>query len=38
MIENQRCENLTVDQRKILKLFNYTSWEEYIKWIDEKIE
>jgi hypothetical protein len=38
MHDHRQSDSLTVDQRKILKLFNYNSWEEYIRWIDEKLE
>lgn len=26
------------DKKKILKLFNYDKWNNYIKWVDEKLE
>jgi hypothetical protein len=38
MHDHRQTDSLTVDQRKILKLFNYNSWEDYIRWIDEKLE
>ena len=28
--------NMTVDQKKILKLFSYTNWSDFMDWIEEK--
>jgi hypothetical protein len=36
--DHKQTDELTIDQRKILKLFNYNAWEEYMKWVDEKLE
>lgn len=38
MHDHKQTDILTVDQRKILKLFNYNTWEDYIKWVEEKLE
>ena len=38
MHDHKQTDVVTVDQRKILKLFNYNSWEDYIKWVEEKLE
>lgn len=38
MHDHKQTDILTVDQRKILKLFNYNSWEDYIRWVEEKLE
>ena len=37
MHDHRKAETLTFDQKKILKLFSYNSWEEYMQWIDEKL-
>ena len=29
---------MTVDQKKILKLFNFQSWDDFVHWIHEKLE
>lgn len=38
---NQKVSNnekYQKDQQKILKLYSYKSWEEFMTWIDEKLE
>ena len=34
MHDHEKAEGLTLDQKKILKLFSYGGWEEYMQWID----
>jgi hypothetical protein len=34
---SENDELLSSDQKKILKLFNYVKWIDFIKWIEEKL-
>jgi CRISPR/Cas system CSM-associated protein Csm4 (group 5 of RAMP superfamily) len=36
--DHHKADDLTVEEKKILKLFNYNSWEEYMSWVEEKLE
>ena len=34
MHDHKKINHLTVDQRKILKLFNFQSWEDFMQWVN----
>lgn len=36
--DHRKDSNINIDQRKILKLFNFGHWQEFTQWVDEKLE
>lgn len=38
MHDHRITSSITVDQRKILKLFNFGDWSDFIQWVEEKLE
>ena len=34
MHDHRKVNHLTVDQRKILKLFNFNAWEDFMLWVN----
>ena len=34
MHDHKKINHLTIDQKKILKLFNFNTWEDFMSWIN----
>lgn len=38
MHDHKKSSCISVDQKKILKLFNFGHWDDFIHWVNEKLE
>jgi hypothetical protein len=36
--DHRVTSSITVDQKKILKLFNFAHWSDFMQWVEEKLE
>jgi hypothetical protein len=38
MHDHRKNTHVNIDQRKILKLFSFQNWDDFMLWVNEKID